>query len=308
MSSYNQEFNKDNVILRYIIVSLLAELKDKVYYFNRIDEDTLQKINVPFYYSITGNERFLLDNFLFDAIEEGKAIGDYEVVPRGVITLTSIAIDTGSMTNKFVRSEFVKEYEGQLKTYMLETMFLPLDMTFNVTVICSSNLEMLKVTESILSKLYKATLYQVDLGMFRIESSLQVPEDYSQERPFEFALNDKKEFQVTFDIQVKTFMPVFENGILLNEIEQMTRNSLINPNNNGIGLFRNGNLYFGGVYQEFNYTINDEKYSPDNNQLSNITYTDPATLENGGLFLENNITTEMPMTEQSESKEYRNAE
>jgi len=212
------------------------------------------------------------------------------------------------MTNKFVRSEFVKEYEGQLKTYMLETMFLPLDMTFNVTVICSSNLEMLKVTESILSKLYKATLYQVDLGMFRIESSLQVPEDYSQERPFEFALNDKKEFQVTFDIQVKTFMPVFENGILLNEIEQMTRNSLINPNNNGIGLFRNGNLYFGGVYQEFNYTINDEKYSPDNNQLSNITYTDPATLENGGLFLENNITTEMPMTEQSESKEYRNAE
>jgi len=94
MSSYNQEFNKDNVILRYIIVSLLAELKDKVYFFNRIDEDTLQKINLPFFYSVTGNERFLLDNFLFDAIEDGKAIGNYEVVPRGVITLTSIAIDT----------------------------------------------------------------------------------------------------------------------------------------------------------------------------------------------------------------------
>ena len=40
MSAYNQEFNKDNTILRYIIVALLAELKDKVYYYNQIDEDT----------------------------------------------------------------------------------------------------------------------------------------------------------------------------------------------------------------------------------------------------------------------------
>ena len=40
MSAYNQEFNKDNTILRYIIVALLAELKDKVYYYNQVDEHT----------------------------------------------------------------------------------------------------------------------------------------------------------------------------------------------------------------------------------------------------------------------------
>ena len=55
MSAYNQEFNKDNTILRYIIVALLAELKDKVYFYNQIDEDTLKKIPVPFFYSITGS-------------------------------------------------------------------------------------------------------------------------------------------------------------------------------------------------------------------------------------------------------------
>jgi hypothetical protein len=306
MSSYNQEFNKDNVILRYIIVSLLAELKDKVYYYNRIDEDTLVKVNIPFYYSVTGNERFLVDNFLYGAIEEGKAIGDYEVVPRGVLVFNSMSIDTGSMTNKFVRSEFVREYEGQLKTYMLETMFLPLDLSFNVTVVCSDNLEMLKATESIISKLYKATIFQVDLGMFRIESSLQVPEDYSQERPFEFGLNDKKEFNVTFDIQVKTFMPVFENGILLEEIEQMTRNSLVNPNNEGVGMFRNGKLYFGGIYQEFNNNIKDKKYAPSDAIFSNRTYTEPATQDNGGLYLSDEITSAIPEKESEESKQYRN--
>jgi hypothetical protein len=306
MSSYNQEFNRDNVILRYIIVSLLAELRNKVYYFNRIDEDTLSKINVPFYYSVTGDERFLVDNFLYDAIEDGKAIGDYEVVPRGMVQLNSMAIDTGSMTNKFVRSEFVKEYQGQLKTYMLETMFVPFDLTFGVTVVCSDNIEMLKVTESIISKLYKATLFQVDLGMFRVESSMQVPEDYSQDRAFEFTFTDKKEFNVTFDIQVKTFMPVFEGGILLSEIEQMTRNSNVNPNNEGIGMFRNGKLYFGGVLQEFNYSVNDIRFAPLQNIFSNKGLSEFPTVENGGVFFTNEITSAPEEVESLESRQFRN--
>ena len=71
MSAYNQEFNKDNTILRYIIVALLAELKDKVYYYNQIDEDTLKKIPVPFFYSISlsfnqsfNDSSFILNSFI----------------------------------------------------------------------------------------------------------------------------------------------------------------------------------------------------------------------------------------------------
>ena len=128
MSAYNQEFNKDNTILRYIIVALLAELKDKVYYYNQIDEDTLKKIEVPFFYSISGNERFLLDNFMFDAEKAGKAIGDYEVVPRGILQMNSMAIDSGAQTNKFTRAEFVREWNGILKTFSLMTNFLPVTM------------------------------------------------------------------------------------------------------------------------------------------------------------------------------------
>jgi hypothetical protein len=74
VSAYNAEFNKDLSFLRHIITALLQELNNKIYFYNVIDEDTKQKIDVPFYYSVTGQERFLLDNFLFDNIAEGKAI------------------------------------------------------------------------------------------------------------------------------------------------------------------------------------------------------------------------------------------
>jgi hypothetical protein len=313
MSAYNQEFNKDNTILRYIIVALLAELKDKVYYYNQIDEDTLKKIPVPFFYSITGDGRFLMDNFLYDAEAKGKAIGDYETVPRGIIQLTGISIDSGNQTNKFTRGEFVQEWEGILKTFSLETNFLPLNMSFDCTVVCSSNLEMLKVTESLMSKIYKNTLFQVDLGMMRVQASFSVPEDYTQNRLFEFQLNDKKEWSVTFPIEVSSFMPVFESGILIPEVSLMTREAIkSNPTAQGVGMLRSGpnnelGIYFGGLFQKFEITQESLLKVQPTGTFSNKGYINPDSIQTGGPYLESSITSAPIVPESLDSLKYRNA-
>jgi hypothetical protein len=313
MSSYNQEFNKDNTILRYLVVGMLAELSKKVYYYNQIDEDTLKKIEVPFFYSISGNERFLLDNFMFDAEKAGKAIGDYEVVPRGIVQMNSLSIDSSAQTNKFTRAEFVREWEGVLKTFSLMTNFLPVTLGFSVTLICSNNLEMLKVSESVMSKLYKGTLFNCDLGMFRVNAAMIVPEDYSQDRLFEWGLNDKKEFQVTFDMELQSFMPVFESGILLSEIDLITKEAIkSNPNSAGVGQLRcdsNGNMgiYFGGVFQKFNFTDDNIQVAPNTNMLSNQSYNTTTSKEVGGPYDEREIDSSPPPVEPSDSKIYRNA-
>jgi len=314
MSAYNQEFNKDNTILRYIIVALLAELKDKVYYYNQVDEDTLKKIPVPFFYSITGDGRFLMDNFLFDAEAKGKAIGDYETVPRGIIQLTGISIDSGNQTNKFARGEFVQEWEGVLKTFSLETNFLPLTMSFDCTVVCSSNLEMLKVTESLMSKLYKNTLFQVDLGMMRVQASFAVPEDYTQNRLFEFQLNDKKEWSVTFPIEVSSFMPVFESGILIPEISLMTKSAIkANPTAQGVGMLRSGidnelGIYFGGIFQKFEMTQESLLKVQPSGTFSNKGYINPDTIQTGGPYINTSITSAPIVPESLESLNFRNAD
>ena len=313
MSAYNQEFNTDNTILRYLTVGMLAELSTKVYYYNRIDEDTLKKIEVPFFYSISGNERFLLDNFMFDAEKAGKAIGDYEVVPRGIIQMNSMSINADEQTNKFTRAEFVREWNGVLKTFSLMTNFLPVTIGFGVTMICSNNLEMLKVTESIMSKLYKSTLFNVDLGMFRVNASMSVPDDYSQDRLFEWALNDKKEFQVTFDMELRSFMPVFEGGILLPEIDFITKEALIsNPDASGVGQLRcdsNGNvgIYFGGIFQTFKFSDTDLRTAPIQGIESNKGFNTTTNKETGGPFDEREIDSSIQPQETDASKTYRNA-
>mgnify|MGYP001183044896 FL=1 len=314
MSAYNQEYNKDNTILRYMIVALLADLKDKVYYYNQIDEDTLKKIPVPFFYSITGDGRFLMDNFLFDAEAKGKAIGDYEVVPRGIIQLTGISIDSGNQTNKFARGEFVQEWEGVLKTFSLETNFLPLNISFDCTVVCSSNLEMLKVTESLMSKLYKNNLFQVDLGMMRVQASFAVPEDYTQNRLFEFQLNDKKEWSVTFPIEVSSFMPVFEQGILIPEVSLMTKAAIkANPTAQGVGMLRSGidneiGIYFGGVFQKFQLSQESLLKVQPSGTFSNKGYINPDSIQTGGPYSESILTSAPIVPESLESLNYRNAD
>ena len=82
MSDYNQKYNKDDVFIRSMIVCLLAELNKKMYIYNRLDDGSVQKVDIPCLYSITGGERFLKDEFYYDALEQGKAFGDYEHVPR----------------------------------------------------------------------------------------------------------------------------------------------------------------------------------------------------------------------------------
>ncbi len=307
MSAYNQEFNKDNVVLRYIIVAMLAELKDKVYYYNTItDEEGCEgrkKIEIPFYYSVTGNGRFLLDNFLYDAEASGKAVGDYEVVPRGVVQLSSMAIESSALTNKFVRSELVKEIDGQLKTFSFMTAFLPVKIGMECTIVCSNNLEMLKATEAIISKLYKAQTFSVDLGMVKVQGGMQIPEDYSQERLFEYALNDKKEYKVTFSIDVDSFIPVFEGGISLAEIQCMVEGST----GEGIGVYRNGGIYFGNVMEEIDSTIDNIKKEPISKLYSNQGYNDPNKINTGPTYNERNINSEPIDHEDSESKDYRNA-
>lgn len=243
---YNQTKNYDNSVIRYVIIALLSELREKIYIYQHMEDEKTEKIEIPFMYSITGSERFLKDEFLYDSIDNGKAIGDYEKIPRGVVNIQSIGIDSGSQMNKFIQTRFVHEVDGILKTFYLRTCFLPLTLSFSCDMICSSQIEMLKVTEAVMSKLYAVNIFYVDLGMMHVQSSYTLPTDYSQERPIEFMMDGQKEYKVSYNIEVKSFLPVFEHGITFDEISEMTKGvngtimTLRSDEYGNVGIYPNG--------------------------------------------------------------------
>lgn len=255
MNEYNNKFNKDDVFIRNMIVCFLAELNKKIYYYNRVDNNNVNKINVPCMYSITGQERFLKDEFFYDPINLGMAIGDYEKVPRVIANLTGLTINTAEQTNKYNHTKIVRESNGKMRTCYLNVEWVPVQLSFDCNLVCSNNIELFKITECIISKIYKNPNYfKVDLGMCNVDGAFEVPENYSNEIPTEFGLNEKKEFRMNFGVEMKSFIPAFEHGLLLCEIDEML--SKIPKENEGIVMFRaddygNMGMRTGGVLESF---------------------------------------------------------
>ena len=255
MNDYNNKYNKDDVFTRSMIVCLLAELNKKIVYYNRLDDGSVERVDVPCLYSITGQERFLKDEFYYDALEQGKALGDYERVPRCMVNLSGISINTDEQTNKYNHTKIVRESKGKLRTLYLNVEWIPVTLNFDCRVICMNNIELFKIIESIISRIYKNPNYfKVDYGMFNVDACMSVPSDYSHEIPTEFGLNEKKEYSFSFNIEMKSLIPAFEHGLLLCEIDEML--SKLPDDSSGIIEFRANDygemeMLPGGVLETF---------------------------------------------------------
>jgi len=143
MSSYNLKFNKDDSVIRHIIIGLLADLNKKVWYWTQISNDERVRVDVPFYYTISGDDNFMHDHFIFSDDEyinnfgdkhQSKAIGNYDKIPRGVVQLSSMTIDSSSLVNKGIRGKYEKLDENNiLKTFTSEFEMIPVEMLFDCT-------------------------------------------------------------------------------------------------------------------------------------------------------------------------------
>jgi hypothetical protein len=216
MSVYDLHFNKDDVTIRNIIIGLLATLYDNIGWYNQIGTSVEQKqqIKVPFYFSTTGTERYLQDNFLnnvdFDP-EMLQAETFYNKIPRGVIDMTGISVETAAIVNKYVRMQHqVQENDGTLNTYNTEAFMVPIIINVDAVVYVDSILDQMKCTESIIRTFFKNKTYQIDTAYTRIPCLITFPDDYNMERSIEFSFSDKKEFKVSFALQIKAHLPVFK--------------------------------------------------------------------------------------------------
>lgn len=223
MATYNVKFNKDDSVVRHIIIGLLADLNNKVFFYRQLDNETRVEVDVPFYYAIAGDQDFLKDNLLFltkDGLNctpgDIKVDGNYDVVPRGVVNFTGMSIDSSKLVNKRTRGEYAKlNEEGAMEGYTAEFQMIPVNLQFDVEIITSSQLDNFKITEMIIKRLYKSNYFNVEVGhlnegTYRISSYYAMPDDYETTRPIEFGFDSDEGYKVTFSIEANSFIPSFE--------------------------------------------------------------------------------------------------
>jgi hypothetical protein len=223
MASYNLKYNSDDSVVRHTIIGLLADLNNKVYFYRQLDANTRKAIDVPFYYSISGDDQFLRDNFLFSTPsgpdchpDAGFADGNYDVVPRGVVQLSGMSIDSGSLVNKRNIGTYTKmNEEGAMEGYTAEFEMIPITLSLNLEILVSSTLDSFKITERIIKTLYKSNNFEVEVGhlnegTYRLNAYYAIPDDFELQNPIDFTWEDKEKYKISFPIEVNTFIPAFD--------------------------------------------------------------------------------------------------
>jgi len=223
MASYNLKFNSDDSVVRHTIIGLLADLNNKIYFHRQLDADNRKVIDVPFYYSITGDDQFLRDNFLFSTPsgpdchpDIAFADGNYDVIPRGIVSLTGLAIDSGNLVNKRNMGTYTKmNSDGAMEGYSAEFEMIPITLSLDVEILVSSTLDALKITEMIIKKLYKSNNFNVEVGhleeaTYRLNSYYAIPDDFEVSSPIDFTFEDKDKYKVSFPVEINSFIPSFE--------------------------------------------------------------------------------------------------
>lgn len=233
MSVYNNTYNYSDVDIRHIIASVAEALHNKIQYEQVRDEITTI-IKVPFYNSMTGSEDYLYNNYMYEGETSTlKQIPTFVgVVPRGVITLDSINIESSNITNKTVRLEMLKKENNINKMFSYEVLTVPLILSFTAKIITNSYTEMLKIfTHGILKSLYKNLKFDVNISGNKLVGSIAIQESQNFNKMVEFSYSDKTELSIDFSFDVSISYPIVDED---------------------------SKLFVGDKIEKFEYTINIE--------------------------------------------------
>lgn len=260
MGNYNLKYNKDDSVIRHAIIALLADLNKKLYFYREKGGDEGRVVvDVPFFYKFTGDDQYIRDNFLFSNPEsitscapipgakfdnDGNMIignkiadGNYDVIPRGVLSLNGFAITPEKNLNKRIRSTYHKlDKDGMYTQYSTESIIIPVTFDFDVEIQVTSQLDAFKITEAIIKLLYKTNTLDFEVGsldeaVYKLPLVYTLPDDYSMETPMGFQFDKVDNIKLTFSLNVRTYIPAFDfeseihNGRRIFEILDISSNS-----------------------------------------------------------------------------------
>ncbi len=215
--------NYDDVFYRDLTVCLLDKLEGKVFWKNRFSEKTID-VSVPFYYSLSGDERFLLDSFVDDIVSNNRYVElNTDIIPRGHITLSSVNIKSDEFRNPNVWLRTIVENETELKTILKKVRAIPIVASYDVVILLDSEIDVFKCQTALMDTLWLYREMYFEYNFMHIDAILLLPDEIGFEITRETNLSSDNSIKINFTIEVHTFYPSYYKD---NEkIEQSARKS-----------------------------------------------------------------------------------
>lgn len=221
-----QKYNNENILSRAVIAGLLNILNNKITYEQVWSNEQIETIEVPWFYNMSGDERFMQDFFTHygDCEAPRPADGNFDFFPRGILSYTGAVIDAQRITSRYVQGLYLKDVDGQLQTMRSFLYSIPLNINFDCELWADTQITALKIEQAIREVFYKTVTFYVYFKGMRVGCTVGFPEDITLNKniQYSFETNNSTRIKINFTLQVETYQPVFDPTTEVNANNFMT--------------------------------------------------------------------------------------
>lgn len=218
--------NTDDVFNRLVIMGFLRILNQKLIYQQiwNDNENGIQNITVPFFYDFGGSnnnsERFIQDNYTFFTDTEctniglKKIDGNFDSYPQGRVSLSSVSIDSGNITNCFAMGRYTKIVDGNLQAFTSYLYSIPLQFQFNLEIRCDTMNTAFKIDQACREFFYKNETYHFNYRGTVCPARIGFPESaLSLNAGATYIMGSapsENYITLKMNVQCETYQPVFD--------------------------------------------------------------------------------------------------
>lgn len=204
-----EKFNYDDVFLRDLTICVLDTLEGRVKWKNRFTSGDIDVV-VPFYYSVSGDERFLLDSFSDDIVSTNRFVElNTDIIPRGHITLTSWVIRSDEFRNPNIWLRNVVENETEVKRTLNKVRAIPITATYDLSILLKSEGDVYKCSQAVMNTLWLYKFMYFEHNYMSIDAVMTQPDNTGVEIVREKNLKSDNTIKITASLEVQTYYPSF---------------------------------------------------------------------------------------------------
>lgn len=220
----------DKVIIPYLKfdflnTAIIAATEDMKIQFKKF------KNNLPIYFYNTGDEVFLYDSMNSD--NPTNSIESAQQVPRMVLSLGNISVDSQQLSNPHVRGEFIFNANGRDSVFSSSIRRIPLNFKVNCVVTVSNVIEQLRFIELIMLILYRTPTFNFQYLSKTNYGSYSISDDFETERNLELGFDStSRRPTVGFNVDIDLQYPAIDyyGSTFLSEYGGIIKNPITNVN------------------------------------------------------------------------------
>jgi len=214
MSDIGHIYDFDDQFFRMVVVGLANTLSKQIRWINKFepeneDETGYIRVFLPFYTSMTGEERFVFDAFVDDVVDKRVTLNT-DQLQRGMIEFKGFTTNTDQLANPNQYLAKKETINSTIRNIISKVKAVPVTLNFDIQIQMATSNEIDKVSKKLLTILYNYFFFNIDYYGIKIDSFFELPDDKTIEIQRELNMENDRKKKITFSLDVHTYFPIFD--------------------------------------------------------------------------------------------------